>query len=133
MRSREQEATEHQRKSSPVWSSEWRRSIDCAGDNSGDIPERNRPSRADRTLVMTALVILRPSENERLGNIGSSDHEESSEIQDAGKTLRDRHNDNVSNHRNNRAENTPAISMVIVVGKISDYYCEGEGACIRTD
>jgi len=82
---------------------------------------------------MATLVILGPSENEGLRNIRSSDHEEGSEIEDSGKALRDCHNDNISDHRNNCAENAPSVSMVIVVSEICDYYREGEGACIRAD
>lgn len=131
--SRKQEATEHQRKSGAVRTNKWRGGIDCARDDPRDVPERNRPGRADRTLVMAALVILRPSKDERLCNIGSSDHKESSEIKDAGKTRRNCHNNDVSNHRNDCTKNAPAVAMVIVVGKISDYYSESKGARIGTN
>lgn len=56
---------------------------------------------------MTTLVILRPSQGERLSDIGSRDHEEGGEVEDSRKMRWDGNDDNVSDHGDDCTENAP--------------------------
>ncbi len=77
---------------------------------------------------MASLVVLGPSKDERLGDVGSSNHEESGEVEDSRERHWDGHDDYVAYHADYCAENTPAIAMLVVVCQVCANHGERECA-----
>jgi len=53
---------------------------------------------------MAVLVILRPSEDERLSGVGFCNHEEGRKVKNARKTRGNVHNDDRSDHEDDSVE-----------------------------
>jgi len=81
----EQKAAKHKRKPSPVGSSIRWIGVNCRRNDPRDISERDCPRRRDGAFIVSALVVLRPCQDEGLRDIGAGDHEEGSEVEDAGE------------------------------------------------
>ena len=82
---------------------------------------------------MSALVVLRPCQDEGLRDVGTRDHEEGSEVEDAGERHWDSHNDDVAYHADYCAEDAPAVAVLVVVCQVGANHGECECAGVGSN